>query len=98
MHYHALNTFCRYWTRYFLKKAVPYELPIDVYQEIKQCVASGQYATEDDVLREAIRALKFRDEEIAAIKAGTGDMEAGRVRSFEVVDAEIRREFGFSDR
>ena len=76
---------------------MPYELPLDVYREIKQCVASGQYASEDDVLRAAICALKSRDEELASIQAGIDDMETGRIRPFEEVDAEIRRHFGFSN-
>ncbi len=75
---------------------MPYELPFDVYQEIKQRVASGQYASEDEVLRAAICALQSRDEEIASIQAGINDMEAGHIRPFEEVDAEIRRQFGFS--
>ena len=59
---------------------MPYDLPADLRQEIEQRMASGQYASEEDVLREAMRALKSREEEIAAIQAGIDDMEAGRVR------------------
>ncbi len=72
------------------------ELPPDVREEIKQRMASGQYDTEDDVLRDAMRALRMQDEEMAAIQAGIDDMEAGRLRSFKEVDAEIRDDFGFS--
>ena len=74
-----------------------YELPPDVQQEIKQRMAKGQYASEEDVLRDAMRALKSRDEEMAAIQAGIDDMEAGRFRPFEEVDTEIRRRLGFSN-
>ena len=72
------------------------ELPPDVHEEIKQRMASGQYDSEEDVLRDAMRALRVQDREIAAIQAGIDDMEAGRVRPFEDVDAEIRDDFGFS--
>jgi putative addiction module CopG family antidote len=75
---------------------MPYDLPADLRHEIEERMASGQYASEEDVLREAMRALKSRDEEIAAIQAGIDDMEGGRLRPFEEVDAEIRRDFGFS--
>jgi len=42
-----------------------------------------------------LRVLTFRNEELAAIQAGIDDVEAGRVRPFEDVDADIRRDFGF---
>lgn len=77
------------------------ELPSDVHEEIKQRVASGQYSSEEDVprdaMRDAMRAPRVQDEEVAAIQAGIDDMEAGRLRPFEEVDAEIRGEFGFSE-
>jgi len=34
---------------------------------------------------------------LAAIQAGIDDLEAGRVRPFEDVDADLRRQFGFSN-
>jgi putative addiction module CopG family antidote len=73
-----------------------YELPPDVEQQLKERVASGRYASEADVLRDALAALESRDQELAAIQAGIDDMEAGRVRPFNEVDAEIREHFGFS--
>jgi predicted transcriptional regulator len=73
------------------------ELPPDVEQQVKQLMETGQYATEADVLRDALAALKWRDEEMAAIRAGIDDMEAGRIRPFEEADAEIRKRFGFAE-
>jgi Arc/MetJ-type ribon-helix-helix transcriptional regulator len=72
------------------------ELPPDVLAEIRQRMAGGHYTSEEDVLRQALRALKVHDEELAAIQSGIGDMEADRVRPFEDVDAEICQDFGFS--
>lgn len=72
-----------------------YQLPPDVQVQIREYIAAGRYASEDDVLRAALRALSFHHEEVAAIQAGIADMEAGRLRPFEDVDAEIRRQFGF---
>ena len=74
-----------------------YELPPDVAQQLKQRVATGQYASEADVLRDALAALESRDQELAAIQAGIDDMEAGRVRPFDQADAEIRDHFGLSE-
>lgn len=39
-----------------------YQFPPDVYEEVKLRMASGQYASEDDVLRDALEALKLQDE------------------------------------
>lgn len=67
-----------------------YQFPPDVEDEIKQWMNTGQYASEDDVLREALRALKWRDDEVAAIQEGIDDMEAGRVKPLREFDREMR--------
>jgi Arc/MetJ-type ribon-helix-helix transcriptional regulator len=79
------------------ERAMPYQLPADVLDQVRQQIATGHYASEDDVLRAALDALKFQDEELAAIKAGIDDMEAGRLHLFEDVDTGIRQRFGFSE-
>ena len=73
------------------------EFPPDVEQQVKRLMETGQYATEADVLRDALAALNWRDEEMAAVRAGVDDMEAGHIRPFEEADAEIRKRFGFGD-
>ncbi len=52
-----------------------YELPSDLEQQVRQCMATGQYATEADVLRDALAALRSRNGELAAIQAGLDDMD-----------------------
>jgi len=74
---------------------MPYDLPPDVQDQIREHIATGLYSSEDDVLRAALRALAFRRDELAAVQAGIDDMEAGRLSPFEEVDADIRRQFGF---
>jgi putative addiction module CopG family antidote len=75
---------------------MPYNLPPDVQDQVSQHIATGHYTSEDDVLRAALRALALRHEELTAIQAGVDDVEAGRLRPFEDVDADMRRQFGFS--
>jgi len=70
---------------------MPYEFPTDLQQRIEAQIATGAYANEDDVLRDAIRALEREKEDLGAIRAGTEDMESGRYRTFEEVDAELRK-------
>ena len=72
-----------------------YQLPPDVQQFVSEQLATGQYGSADDVLRDAVRALKWRRAEIAAIAEGVADMEAGRYQSVDEVDAELRRELDF---
>ena len=73
---------------------MPYNLPPDVQDQIRQQIATGQYGSEDDVLRAALQALTLRHDELVAIQAGIDDMEAGRLRPFDDVDAELRGQFG----
>jgi predicted transcriptional regulator len=74
-----------------------YQFPPDVQQLLSTGMALGDYATEDDVLRDALHALIQRNEDLDAIQAGVADMNAGRVRPLREVDAEIRSRLGFSN-
>jgi putative addiction module CopG family antidote len=68
-----------------------YELSSEVTRAIDALLATGKYSSHDEVLRDALNALRQRDEDLAAIAAGIADMEAGRYRSFAVVDSEFRK-------
>jgi putative addiction module CopG family antidote len=70
------------------------DLSPDVWQEIQRQLASGGYSSPDEVLRNALAALRSRDQEFAAIQEGIDDMEAGRVRSIRDFDGEFRRHNG----
>jgi antitoxin ParD1/3/4 len=63
---------------------------------VEQYMATGGYASEDELLLDAFAALRQRDEDLAAIQAGIADMEAGRVRPLDDVFADLRRDFGLS--
>ena len=72
-----------------------YPFPPDIEQLVKEHMAAGDYASEDELLLDALRVLQERKEDLAAVEAGLDDVEAGRVRSFEEVAHEIRRKHGF---
>ena len=55
-----------------------YQFPADIDERIKALLASGDYVGEDDVLRSAVHALEQRRQEVAAIREGLADVEAGR--------------------
>jgi putative addiction module CopG family antidote len=70
------------------------DLAPDVWNEIQRQLASGSYASPDDVLREALAALRSREAEVFAIQEGIDDMEAGRLTPLPEFDREFRQRNG----
>jgi antitoxin ParD1/3/4 len=70
-----------------------YAIPNDVERLIDSFMATGQYSNRDDVLRDALQALVRQEADLAAIREGLADIEAGRHRPFEEIDAELREQF-----
>lgn len=68
----------------------------ELEETIREEMASGKYASEEQLLREALLALREQREDFAAIQAGIDDWQAGRTRPFEEVAEEIRQEFGWN--
>ena len=67
------------------------DLAPDVWSEIQRQIVAGGYTSHDDVLREALAALRFREDEVLAIQQGIDDMEAGRAMPIQDFDREFRR-------
>jgi putative addiction module CopG family antidote len=67
------------------------QLPPDLDQQIRHYVTTGQYQTEEDVLRDALRALADEQDVLDDIRQGFEDREAGRGRPLEDVDADLRK-------
>ncbi|MGA2059034.1 MAG: hypothetical protein ABSG67_01030 [Thermoguttaceae bacterium] len=63
-----------------------YTLPPDLERLVREELATGIYASEDEVLMEAMRALRERDEAVAGIQEGLADLESARVRPLNAVD------------
>ncbi len=72
-----------------------YDFPGEIKTLIEDRMATGRYASEDDVLRRALRALAEYDEAIADIQEGMDDEAAGRLRPLTAVDDQIRHSLGF---
>jgi predicted transcriptional regulator len=72
-----------------------HSIPIDVEDQIDKLIASGAFATAEDVLRDAVAALLRQEEDLAAIREGLADIEAGRVVTLDELDAEMRSKFIF---
>ena len=73
-----------------------FEIPADVNAQIDAHFSTGRYASREDVLREALEALRHWSEELTAIRGGIADMEAGRVRPFAEFDREFRERHGMA--
>jgi Arc/MetJ-type ribon-helix-helix transcriptional regulator len=68
-----------------------YPLPDDLAAQLQDRLATGQYASEEEVLRAALTVLKRQDEEVSAIKAALVDMQAGdRGKLFDEFVEEFR--------
>jgi putative addiction module CopG family antidote len=74
------------------------DLSPDVWNEIQRQLASGSYTSPDEVLRDALAALRSRDDEVVAIQEAIDEMEAGRGRPFREFDREFRERNGLPTR
>jgi Arc/MetJ-type ribon-helix-helix transcriptional regulator len=58
---------------------VPYPFPHDVQEAIGEHMASGKYACEDDLLRDALKALAEIEEDAAAVREAIAQWQGGDV-------------------
>ena len=54
-----------------------YQFPPDVEERVNEQMASGRYGSPDDVLRDALDALKRDDEDLAAVEEAIAEWRAG---------------------
>jgi putative addiction module CopG family antidote len=71
------------------------QLAPDVREMIDGLVASGAYATEEAVLRRAIRDLAEHEQVMQGLREGMADVAAGRVKSLEEFDREMRDKYSY---
>ena len=66
---------------------MPYDFPSDIEQRVRAQIESGQFDTEDDVLREAIDTLEQRQRGLRElremVREADEDLAAGRVGPFD---------------
>ena len=65
---------------------MPLPLPADIQQRVQDQLSSGMFASEDDVLRQAMDTLEKRQVGLARLKemvqVADHDISAGRVETF----------------
>ncbi|MCA9211868.1 MAG: type II toxin-antitoxin system ParD family antitoxin [Planctomycetales bacterium] len=54
-----------------------YQFPPDLEELIRKQMATGEYGSEDDVLREALRSLDIQRDDWDAIQAALKTLDAG---------------------
>jgi len=70
-----------------------YQFPPDIEKGVQALMATGDYENEDDLLRDAVRILKHRREDVESIDRGFADIEAGRCRPADQADAEFEKKY-----
>jgi Arc/MetJ-type ribon-helix-helix transcriptional regulator len=83
---------------FWFLEAIPlaYEFPPDVEKLVREHMAAGGYASEDEVLRDALQVLgefvhsregiaEEHRQTVAAVREGLADMEAGRMRPLRAI-------------
>jgi len=75
---------------------MPYPFPPALDRLVREELATGVYHSEDELLVEAMQALRDREEAIVGIREGLADLDAGRVRLLDDVDAELRTKHGIA--
>jgi Arc/MetJ-type ribon-helix-helix transcriptional regulator len=66
---------------------MPYQFPSDIQKSVQAQIASGEFETDDEVLREALATLASRQRGLQQLRQmvadADGDIAAGRVGSFD---------------
>jgi antitoxin ParD1/3/4 len=69
------------------------ELDAKDQQTVAELVQSGRYASTDEVIKEGLRLVRWREAKLAeldaALAVGLDDIRAGRVRDFDEVFDEL---------
>ena len=73
-----------------------YEIPAQLQSLIAQKMSTGRYASQDELLAEALHALDDYEAAVADIQQGIEDEATGRMRPLDEVNADIRQKLGFS--
>jgi len=72
---------------------MPYQIPPDLEQRIQAQISSGQFVSEEDVLREAMDSLERRQRGLEQLRQqvqeAEADIAAGRVGPFDAEQTKL---------
>jgi Arc/MetJ-type ribon-helix-helix transcriptional regulator len=71
---------------------MPYPFPPDVDQLVRTRMATGNYGSEDDLLRHALEALAEQEDDLVAVREALAELAAGDPgQPLDVAFREIRQ-------
>jgi putative addiction module CopG family antidote len=73
------------------------QLTPELTATVQSFLAGGRYKNDEEVLREALAALRQQEDDFAEIVAGIEDEAAGRLYSWSEVKGELRAQYGMDD-
>jgi predicted transcriptional regulator len=73
------------------------QLPPQLAATVQGFLVGGRFKNDEEVLVEALVALKERDADLAGILEGIEDEAAGRLRPWSEVKPELRSKYGMAD-
>jgi hypothetical protein len=75
-----------------------FDIPVDLQPFVAEQLRLGQFASEQDLMAEALRMLKAeREDAVEGILLGLADAAAGRVQPLAEVFDDLRREFNLNE-
>jgi hypothetical protein len=77
-------------------RSIAYQVPANIQSLIDLKMAIGDYASQDQLLLKALRALDDYEQGVVDLKEAMEDDLAGRTISLADAEREISRELGFS--
>jgi Arc/MetJ-type ribon-helix-helix transcriptional regulator len=77
---------------------MPYQFPADIEYLVQQQLATGYFATPDDVLRAALKQLQLEEDEVNAIQQSIDRLDSGE-EGVAVEDAfqQLRQKYNLVD-
>jgi predicted transcriptional regulator len=76
---------------------MPLQLTPELAALVQGFLVGGQYKSDEEVLHEALAALRQREDDLAGILAGLEDEAAGRMRPWSEIKGELRAKFDMAD-
>lgn len=73
-----------------------YPFPPDLRDLVHHAMSTGGFASEDELLRDALSAWQRRNDDLTAIREGIAEMEAGEGQPFHEFVREFYQERGLT--
>ena len=76
---------------------MPLQLTPELAHTVQGFLNAGRFQNDEEVLREALAALRRQEDELAEILEGIEDETAGRTRPWAEVKTELHAKYGMAE-